>query len=301
MSAPPWQAQKTLDSSQAAAIIGAAFPDLKPLELQLLGAGWDNTVFLVNAKYVFRFPRRELALALLEQEWLALSALQGQLPLSIPVPCFRGQPSPAFDWPFSAYRLVPGSTACQAQLNPAQRLALVPQLAACLKTLHNLQPAPGLGPDSLRRLDMAYRQPELVERLQQVHTLGLIDSPEPYLGFLQQLPDQQSQQRPLVWVHGDLYVRHLVLDAQQALTGIIDWGDTHFGDPAVDLALVYAFLPPAAQAEFWQHYGQIDAETQLLARFRALFSCLAIVVYGADIGDRELVSEGLLGLRWLLP
>ena len=38
-----------------------------------------------------------------------------------------------------------------------------------------------------------------------------------------------------VFVHGDLYSRHLLVDDAGRPCGVIDWGDCHVGDPAVDL------------------------------------------------------------------
>ena len=102
-------------------------------------------------------------------------------------------------------------------------------------------------------------------------------------------------------VHGDLYARHLLLDDQARLCGVIDWGDIHVGHPAVDLSVVHAFLPPAARLAFLQAYGRpVDPGSWRLARFRALFSALAIVLYGKDTGDGPLEAEGRQALVHIL-
>ena len=49
------------------------------MTLRPLGAGWDNTVFLVNESFVFRFPRREIAVACMEAEIRVLPGLVGGL------------------------------------------------------------------------------------------------------------------------------------------------------------------------------------------------------------------------------
>lgn len=307
MNAKPWKAEKTLSPEVAAAMVARQFPALAPVQLEILGEGWDNSVFLVNGEWVFRFPRRALALTLLEQEWASLDYLQHRLPVQVPRPRFRGQAEPeGFDWPFCGYALVPGQTACRATLSETERRAVLPALAQFLKTLHalslaELEPLELVG-DQLRRMDLAYRKPQLEERLRLARAQGLV-AEEPGLdAWLQALPETPLAPRPLTLCHGDLYARHLVVNAAHELTGVIDWGDVHLGDPAVDLGLVYAFLPPDSHEAFWRQYSPalpVNRETRLRACFRGLYSCLMILIYAHDIGDQSLLHEGRQGVRWI--
>jgi aminoglycoside phosphotransferase (APT) family kinase protein len=82
----PWSPDHAVSEAQARALIEAQFPALAPVAVTPFGAGWDNTVFLVNDTYVFRFPRREIAVACMEAEIRVLPGLVGRLPLAIPVP-----------------------------------------------------------------------------------------------------------------------------------------------------------------------------------------------------------------------
>lgn len=296
MSDAPWSPERTLSLEQARAVLQRQFPALAPHALVALGAGWDNTVFLLNDHWVFRFPRRQLALELQATEWAQLSWLQGKLPVQVPEPVFQGQPDRDFAWPFVGYRVVPGQTACRARLTEAERTALAPLLGETLRMLHALQP-PAVLPlpgDSLRRLDLAWRWPKLQAYLAQAQAQGWCDLDA---AALQRLPEQTPPGRPQVLVHGDLYVRHLVVTPQRQLQGLIDWGDVHRGDPACDLGLVLAFLPPRGQQAFWEAYGAPRPEDLYLACFRAIFSCLAIGVYAFELGDADLLREGHRGLH----
>jgi aminoglycoside phosphotransferase (APT) family kinase protein len=49
---------------------------------------------------------------------------------------------------------------------------------------------------------------------------------------------------------GDLYARHLVLEPGGAAKGVIDWGDVHYGDPALDLAVAHLLLAAGGHATF---------------------------------------------------
>jgi hypothetical protein len=59
------------------------------------------------------------------------------------------------------------------------------------------------------------------------------------------------------------------------------------------------FLPPAARGAFCEAYGEVDRDTWRLARLRALHHAAAVVVYGHDVGDADLLREGLTALRYV--
>ena len=94
------------------------------------------------------------------------------------------------------------------------------------------------------------------------------------------------------WVHGDLYARHLLVDEARKVTGVIDWGDVHLGDPALDLSVAISFLPPSARPEFQAACGPIEAHTWRRARFRALFYGIMLTHYGDQTGDAEIRATG---------
>lgn len=302
----PWLAEIEISPELAAELIQQQFPALSPINISLLGVGWDNTVYSVqiaNQELVFRFPRRELALALMQTEWKLLNSLAPLLPLNIPRPLYAGQATPDFKWPFAGYTLVPGQTACRANLDTAARIRLAPRLGQFLKSLHQLEPEPfkqlGAPADLMQKVDIEVRSPQTLERLKTASELDLIHNTKPFRDFLAALPTKTPADRPVCLVHGDLYIRHLVVDLNQHLRGVIDWGDTHLGDPATDLSVVFTVLPPEAQALFWQEYGPVEPLTLELARLRALFHSLALLLYAKDTDEPDLMRESLKALSWL--
>ncbi len=294
----------------AYALIEQQFPELKPFALKRLGAGWDNTVFLLQrpdstangSPLVFRFPRRSLAVPLFASELKVLKKIN--LPINTPIPLFEGVPTRRFPHPFVGYTHVPGETACRANVEFAQRHQWVKPLAQALRVLHDDAIPEGLVHDDIQRADLNYRLPRLQQQLADARSLG-IDLPENAIAnFVQHLQSDNFQTAyhaetlPQRLLHGDLYIRHLMVNTHGELTGFIDWGDTHQGHIATDLGVVYSCLPPHTHSSFWKHYGPVSEVTQDLARFRALYSCLYITVYGVDIQDKDLVREGIQGLKW---
>ncbi|MEQ8224664.1 MAG: phosphotransferase, partial [Candidatus Eremiobacterota bacterium] len=111
---PQWHPEFKITSEMAGLLIEEQFPELSPANVQSLCDGWDNSAFLVNNIYVFRFPRRHVAVELLETENLILPNIASYLNIPVPVPLFIGKPSDHFSWPFSGYSFIPGITACRA-------------------------------------------------------------------------------------------------------------------------------------------------------------------------------------------
>ena len=84
--------------------------------------------------------------------------------------------------------------------------------------------------------------------------------------------------------------------AEPCAPKIVDRGDVHSGDPAMDLIAARLVLPPEAHGPFREEYGRIDEETWILARFRALAHAGYLSVYGDEPGAGDLGREGRLGL-----
>lgn len=293
-------AERIVSGPQAASLIERQFPDLAPARLAPLGEGRDNTAYLVNARWVFRFPRRELAAGLIETEAAVLPAIAPGLPLPVPVPVLVGRPDQGYPWPFAAYELIPGRTLCRAGLDEERRIEAAPVIASFLRVLHGVDcgAAARLGarPDAFRKLDVPHRTARITERLGRALDLGLVESAAPALRVIEQVPAGWSPGTSIL-VHGDLYVRHVLVDDAGRPCGVIDWGDLHLGDPAVDLSIAWGLGPPALHAAFLDAYGPVSEETWRMARFRALFYGVALLVSGHEASDADLVREGRATLR----
>jgi aminoglycoside phosphotransferase (APT) family kinase protein len=293
----PWKSEIALTPELAEALIVGQFPQLAPVALERLGEGWDNFAFVVNGEFVFRFPRRQLGADCLKTEVQILPRLQSLLPLPIPNPIFVGKATERFGWLFAGYAMLPGRTACAAALDIRQRETAAAPLGAFLAALHALSPefirrldAP---PDVMGRLDLARRIPQMHERLEECVRLGLVADPAPGRAIVDGVATVPSA-RPAALVHGDLYVRHILVGSDMLPTGIIDWGDVHAGDVALDLSIAHSFLPPSAHDNFCLAYGPIDDATWRLARFRALSYGLILSIYAHQTDDTDLKREGRL-------
>ena len=264
ISSPPWTAERTVSRDLARDLIEDQFPELAPARVESPSEGWDNVAYQVNATWVFRFPRRTIAVDLLRTEVTVLPMIAPRLPLPVPVPLFVGEPEERFPWPFAGYRRLAGRTACRADLDDEQRSRAAEPLARFLRALHSI-PAEeaaraGAGPDTLARMDVQLRRGMLTDRLDTLRAKGLIDDVRPWREIAEAMPAGLPPGGPAL-VHGDLYARHILVDDECVPCGVIDWGDVHLGEPALDLSIAHGFLPPAARGAFREAYGPIDDDT----------------------------------------
>ncbi|MCI0343414.1 MAG: phosphotransferase [Planctomycetales bacterium] len=291
-----WEPERVVDPSLARALIGAAFPELAGAGVEPLGVGFDNTAYLVGEEWVFRFPRRAVAVPWMEKEIRLLPAIAARLPLPIPVPERVGAPDARFPWPFAGYRVIPGRTADRAALGDAARASLAAPLGRFLRALHAIPAAEasaaGAGGDDIGRMDFARRAPRDREVLRDFVAEGAV-GPDLARGLSPLLEAIPAPGSPPVLVHGDLYARHLLVDEAGRLAGVIDWGDAHVGDPACDLMALLAFLPPAARGTFLGAYGPVPPATLVRSRWRALHHSLEVVRFGRRTGEPDMLREAL--------
>lgn len=289
-----WDAEFAVTDELAAHLIESQFPQLAPVSLELMGVGWDNSAYRVNRDLVFRFPRRSMAVDLMRVEASVLPSFGG-LPLAIPVPEWIGEPTESYPCPFAGYRLIEGETADRVELSMADRTACAPILGEFLRALHSVSVRDGDGPlDDYRRADLGYRIPKLRERLAE------LDDPWRAAGmdYLAQIEGQDYRMDGPCWVHGDLYARHILVNDDHRPSGVIDWGDVHLGDPALDLSIAYSFLPASARSLFWDTYSEVDDRAKLRARFRAVWYGAVLIPYGAAVGDERIKLAGEIAMRF---
>lgn len=290
-----WAADVTVDADLARRLIGDQFAEVTLGSLRQLGEGWDASAWLVDDEWIFRFPRREYAVPGFETEMAVLPSLAPLLPLPIPIPTFLGRPSDAFKWPFYGAPFLPGRELADARLDEDGRARLAAPLAHFLRTLHSLELDCELPVDPVRRADMEYRVPRTRERLEELGQLELW-SPPSIVDELLAVAEQLPAPAPTAVVHGDLHLRHLLVDDAGEPTAVIDWIDLSRNDPCVDLVLYWCALPPAGRATFLEAYGAVSDAQLLRARVLALFLCGTLAVYGQSEGMESLRREALEGL-----
>ncbi|RNA67917.1 DUF1679 domain-containing protein [Alteribacter keqinensis] len=285
-----WDGEQIVGEGAAADLIAAQFPGFIPVTVRKLDQGFDNTVHLVNGTYVFRFPRRQVATALLDTEARLLPELPTFEGIDIARPEFFGKPSHGYPWPFLGYKHIPGKQAYD--LSEKERAHSARPLGEFLKKLHNVDVKPEwkVPEDYLHRTDIHKRLPKLHSYIQDIKGTGETALYQKLTGYVETIDTNglTDSYKPTL-VHGDLHIKNVLIDPKEnLLKGIIDWGDVHKGDPAVDLSFAYSFLPPEARPAFFHAYGDVSQAVKVKAQFVSLCISTLLYLYGCDYKDYNL-------------
>jgi aminoglycoside phosphotransferase (APT) family kinase protein len=301
-----WHADIEITEKLVRDCLKEQFPELLPIEtLICIGEGWDNKVFLLNQKYIFRFPRRKIAVELIEQENKLLRFLPDFSPVRIPKPQFIGMPSKKYPYPFQGYEFLQGIPAYQANLDDKARVSILPALAGFLKTLHSIDEAQALSMGAQKQtFSRTYNIKSikvLREKAQKI--IGRHVFPLNEKIFSQEMDAAEKiilPQDAHCLVHGDLDPRHLLIHHQQ-LSAVIDWGDVGINHKAADLDIIWTFFPSECHADFFRLYGNIDENTWQYARFLGIYKAFILSLYAHDIQDQLMLRESLNAIQRINP
>lgn len=265
-------------------------------DVRIVAAGWDNTIVLVDETWVFRFPRREIALPGIDREIALLPRLAPLLSLPIPVPehvGVYGDPP----WRFWGARHLPGTELKVAGRTDEIGVAVGRSLGRFVAELHALPADSSLPVDPFGRADAvsrAGRARDVMAELRATRLDGLDDpAVEEVLAAGEAAGPPPTE---TVLSHGDLYSRHVLVDENGATTAVIDWGDLCMAPRSVDLSVAYSALTGPARDAFFAEYGPIDADTELRARVMATFSAASVAAYARELDDRILLASAMTGL-----
>ncbi|WP_420114790.1 macrolide 2'-phosphotransferase [Pseudactinotalea sp.] len=266
-----------------AAVAAARGLRIDPTSIRLNEAGLDFRVVYATAldgeAWVLRLPRRGDMADSIAREAAVLGLVRRHLSVAVP------------DWQITAddliaYPLLPGSPALTLGENghpvfhvdvASERYAT--EIGRLMARLHAIPTdeaeAAGLevpGPAEIRAL----RRSEY-ERVAAEFSIAadLRDRWESWLA------DEETWPEWTVFSHGELYQAHVLVDAEDSITGVLDWTTAGFGDPARDLLLQQMTAPPEVFERTLEAYRDAGGRTWPgLARQCAELSAFGPVGYG---------------------
>lgn len=287
-----WDAEWDVSEELAGKLIYGQFPELASKSIQKMDYGWDNTVFLVGQQYVFRFPRRRIAINLIKTEGKLLPKLADYISLPYSMPLFYGKAEEEFPAPFLGYTYLPGKY--PIGLTDKQRALSAKTIAIFLKQLHafpiQIAKENGVQLDHRNLTDLALRKKKMQKCISDITPHLDPELQYSLLNYLDELKmDSVGQQSVLL--HGDLHFKNMLVDQTGKVSGVIDWGDLNIGHPAGDLNVVYSFLPSSARSEFFKVYGEVDEETKVSARLFAIYIPILIMMQAIDDKNEKIIAE----------
>ena len=237
--------------------------------------GNDNTSFRLGDELLVRLPSHERYVLGVEKEHRWLPVLAKQLPLPIPLPVAKGEPSNGvFPRVWSVYRWLDGETA--GVKPPADRAAFAVDVAVFLDALYRIDATggPAAGEQSfwrgapLSRYDRQSRKAiaDLGDAIDANAATSVWDAAlgAPYL-------------KEPVWVHGDVAQDNLLV-RDGLLSAVIDFGTSAVGDPACDTVLAWTFLDGESREAFRERLP-VDHDTWVRGRGWAIWKALITLAW----------------------
>ena len=111
-------------------------------------------------------------------------------------------------------------------------------------------------------------------------------------GFLD--TEENFQFKPVL-IHGDLGIEHILVDPDaDGLEGVIDWGDSRVGDPALDFTGLLASCSTEFVGQVLESYAvPLDGRFwERMAFYRDIIH-FHKMRYGLELGDERFFAEGL--------
>ena len=219
--------QASIDDLVATVLATGAVRDVR--KARLVTDGMQHIVVVLDEQLVARFPRDEAAAVSLRDETALLTRLAGQVTVPLPVPVH-------IDQRFSLHRMLLGSVSSRAAVESLSPVALERLLDDVGRFLSELAAAdvPDLATspattsvDQLRQLRV--RAEACVVPLMWRHQRAWFEE------TFAAVESMSFEHTPSV-IHGDLAPYHVLHDPESGqLTGVLDFGVSGLGDPAVDL------------------------------------------------------------------
>lgn len=289
-----WDKTTQVSEELARTLLSTQFPTVfKTLQsIQWLGQGFDNTAYLINEQMVFRFPHRQEALPAMENEILILPYLAQHLSFKTSAPTLVGHSTADYPYPFSGYPVLPGELLSHYQAPWIDDPHFAKTLGHWLRELHCL---PVLDDHRLQlkgqqdwRLDIANRTHRVAELTHQYADYFQAEGfdPQKLNALMQGFKHLSTQGGKSCYLHGDLYAKHIVVDSAGNPSGLIDWGDVHIGNPAIDLSVGIMIFTESALTHFLHAYQDVDAHMMKIAAFRAYCHAIGALGYFAQIQEK---------------
>ncbi len=275
-------------------------------DIQLLGSGFDNTAYLINHEFVFRFPHRDEALDGLENEIALLPSLAAQLPFMVSSPIFIGNPTSMYRYPFAGYKMLPGTMLSEFQTPLVSSINFAKIVGLWLKTLHALpvlkEHVSILKGNHTWRLDVLNRTSRVQEIVAKYGDYFVQHGFDPKIlaDKMDSFKDLDTTITQQSYVHGDLYSKHIMVDASGLPSGLIDWGDIHIGHPAIDLAVGFIIFTQEALQEFLKTYGEVNQNVIKVAIFRAYSHSILGFPYFVQIKESASIMWAKAALQNIL-
>jgi len=278
--------------------IQQAAPELQIRTVEFNERGQNSDVLVINEEMVFRFPKYPQVLERLKVETAILTAIQGRVPLPVPVPSVVSLEGQQVGAALIGYRMIPGKPLWRElfhQIADGRTAdALAAQLGSFLKALHGV-PHGGVVGCALPVMDTYEDCLDIYTRMQE-KLFGYM-RPEArewairhFDGFLGE-PGNFAYERVLK--HGDFGPSNILFaEESRRICGVIDFGSSGLGDPAYDFAGLLSGYGEDFVRRCAVTYPQVERYLHRVRFYRGTFALLE-ALFGIENDDEQAFQAGI--------
>lgn len=222
-----------LSQNKIKQVIVADYPDFKIKTIKSLKSGWDNFVFEINGKYIFRFPKNNDFN--LDGEIKVLKYLKGKITTKIPDYKYIGRKIR-----YVGYAKIMGSSLTiklLKSLSKSEKKMLARSLARFLFEFHAALPLKKVKEFNIKGGSFKWRvnviNRLLLKKLKDRKLLKLIqDSLRIYL--------KSKKHQKVIIAYNDLHGENIAYDEKKRkLNGVFDFSDTAVSDINIELSCLF--------------------------------------------------------------
>lgn len=275
------------------------YPNLRIETIAFNQDGQYNDVLIVNDALVFRFAKVAPAIKTLQQEIIIQKSLQNHISLAIPNPIYHNVNTDVVGEAFVGYEMIPGKPLWvenfKSIIDPNKIKKIAAQLAGFLKELHHVSVNEIIPSIKLPQGDTRQEWANLYNRIQSklfshMRSNARLQTREHFESFLN---NPEIFEFNPVLRHGDFGTGNIIYDpTNTSIQGIIDFGGTQLGDPAIDFAGLYISYGQAFYDQCASVYPLMENALNRVHFYCGTFA-LQEALFGIEHDDKEAFQSGI--------
>ncbi|MBT2216396.1 phosphotransferase [Virgibacillus dakarensis] len=283
--------------------IKQVYPELRIQDVEINEIGQNNSVFIINQSFVFRFPKYKAGIDRLLDETKILELVRGYSSQPIPEPIYQSFDELEVGKVFVGYPMIPGLPMWNEQLkqigSDLEQKKLSLQLVNFLIQLHAVSEKEVKKLLPSQSIDLKEEYENTYKRIQMklfcyMHTDAKAEVSALFEDFFAAIDEFRFT--PTL-IHGDFGASNILWDpAKMEITGIIDFGGSGLGDPAYDFAGILASYGHDFFARCIDLYPNGDKVANRAVFYQKTFA-LQEALHGVENNDNEALVNGLKKYR----
>jgi|SRR6185437_15952050 len=286
------------------------FPNFNISSIQKIGEGDNSKAFSVNEEYVFRFPKSKEAKVQMQREIVALPIIKPYL--NVQIPEFKFIPP---NNNYAGHKIIHGTPLTAEIYNSLKkktRESIQHSIGNFLLQLHHIDLSL-LKDCNLETMNLKEEYAENFEEAQNFIYPDISKTKRKTITqlFTNYLGDAENFKYAQALIHGDFSKDHILIDTanqhpperaiRAGITGIIDFGDIAFGDPAYDFMYLLDEFGEDFLHGIFKIYKPPD-KNKLMRKliFFSLANKVQIIIMDKETNDSEAIEEAYASLDYWL-